>query len=188
MGPINGQQNQFPEEFHMPSRFLLAFKFTIFALVGVFWGVLGVMPLSAKNFAVPDKDPTVTLTLPDNWKTEEIEFGYSAVSPGKDVFFSVEFASVGRVDALMKTNEKWMKENGIKMVTPQKVETTINGIPATVLQFETTDENGQTTLEFIMMPGGKNRMIMLTLWGSDEERKKHGAAIDSIMSSVKAIN
>ncbi len=160
----------------------------VIAAVAAMLGFWGVAPLSAKNFAVPDKDPTVTLFIPDGWKTEEIEFGYSAVSPGKDVFFSVEFATAGKVDAMMKNNEKWMKENDIKMVKPNKVDAPINGIPATIFQFETTDANGQTTLEFIMMPGGKNRMIMLTLWGSDKERTKHGKDIDAIMSSVKAIN
>jgi hypothetical protein len=142
----------------------------------------------AKNFAVPDKNPAVTLSIPDSWKIEEIEFGYSATSPGKDVFFSVEFASAGKVDTMMKNNEKWMKENAIKMVTPKKVEAPINGIPATIFQFETTDGNGQTTLEFIMFSGGNNRMVMLTIWGSDAERTKHGKDIDAIMTSLKPIN
>ncbi len=40
----------------------------------------------SRNFAVPAKNPVITLNVPDNWKVEEIEFGFSAVSPGKDVF------------------------------------------------------------------------------------------------------
>lgn len=151
--------------------------------------LMGVLATSAhaKNFAVPDKDPAVTLSVPDNWTTEEIAYGYSAQSPGKDVFFSVEFASARDVEKMLENNETWMKENSIKKVAPKKAEIPINGIPATVFQFETTDSNGPTTVEFIMMAAGKKRMIMLTLWGSDAEREKHGKAIDSIMSSVKPI-
>jgi hypothetical protein len=151
--------------------------------------LLGVLATSAhaRNFAVPDKDPAVTITVPDNWATEEIAYGYSAQSPGKDVFFSVEYASARDVEAMLDNNEKWMKENNIKKVLPKKAEAPLNGIPATIFQFETSDDNGPTTVEFIMMSAGKNRMIMLTLWGSDEERTKHGKAIDTIMSSVKPI-
>lgn len=145
-------------------------------------------PALAKNFAVPDKDPAVVLSVPDNWTTEEITYGYSAQSPGKDVFFSVEFANANNIDKMLENNDKWMKENNIKKVPPNKVELPLNGIPATVFQYETTDDNGPTTVEFILMPAGKQRMIMLTIWGSSEERQKHGKAIDSIMSSVKPIN
>jgi hypothetical protein len=38
-----------------------------------------------------------------------------------------------------------------------------------------------------MMSAGKEGMIMLTLWGLDAQRTKHGKDIDAIMSSVKAI-
>ncbi len=149
---------------------------------------LSAFSADAKNFAIPAKNPVMTMNVPDNWKVEEIEYGFSAVSPGRDVFFSVEYATANKVDALMKNNEKWMKENKIKMVKPQQVEAPINGIPSTVFTFETTDENGPTTLDFIMMPGGDNRLVMFTLWGSSNERKKHGAAIDAMMGSIKPIN
>jgi hypothetical protein len=175
-------------EASMPKMSSFFKRTAVIALFAAAMGVASLAPLAAKNFAVPTKNPTVTLAIPDNWKTEEIEFGYSAVSPGKDVFFSVEFASVNKVETLMKNNEKWMKDNKIKMVKPTQVEAPLNGIASTIIRFETTDENGPTTLEFIMMPGGDNRVIVFTLWGSDDERKKHGAAIDAMMSSIKAIN
>ncbi len=149
---------------------------------------LATIAADAKNFAIPPKNPAMTMNIPDNWKVEEIEYGFSAVSPGRDVFFSVEYVTANKVDALMKNNEKWMKEQKIKMVKPEKIELPLNGIPSTVFSFDTTDENGPTKLEFIMMPGGDNRLVMFTLWGSETERKKHGAAIDAMMSSIKPIN
>ena len=151
--------------------------------------LLGLLATSAhaRNFAVPDKDPAVAISVPDDWEIEEITYGYAAQSPGKDVFFSIEFAGARDVGKMIDNNEKWMKENNIKAVRPLKAEAPFNGIPATIFQFQTTDDNGPTTVEFILLPAGKNRMIMLTIWGSDEEREKHGAAIDTIMSSLKAI-
>ncbi|MBF9234169.1 hypothetical protein [Microvirga alba] len=156
-------------------------------LIGAVLAGLLALPAQARNFAVPDKDPSVTLTVPDTWKVEEITYGYSAQSPGKDVFFSVEYANARDIEAMLDNNEQWMKQNKIKKVKPQKIEGPLNGIDATVFQFNTTDENGPTQVEFVLLPAGKQRMIMLTLWGSDEERAKHKNAIDAIMNSVKPI-
>jgi hypothetical protein len=157
-------------------------------LVFTAFAALTAAPALARNVAVPANDPAALLTVPDNWKFEEIEYGYSAMSPGKDVYFSVEYAGKNKVDAMMNANTAWMKENGIDAsVKAQKTEMDFGGLPGTVFTFDTKDENGPTKVDFVMLPGGKNRLIFLTLWGSAEERQKHSAEIDRIMNSVKAI-
>lgn len=150
--------------------------------------LLHFVPALAKNFAVPDKNPAITLTVPNNWKTQEIEYGYSARPPDEAIFFSVEFASARNIDKMMATNEAWMKENEIKQVKPIQAEIPINGIPSTVFQFRTTDANGPTKVDFILMPAGNERVIMITVWGNDEERETHAKALDDIFGSIKPIN
>jgi hypothetical protein len=145
-------------------------------------------PAIARNIAVPANDPAATVTVPDNWKFEEIDYGYSAMSPGKDVFFSVEYAGKDKIDAMMKNNEDWMKENGIDgSVKPTQTEMTFGGLSGTVFRFDTKDDDGPTRVDFVLLPAGKDRVIFLTLWGSTEERASHAAEIDGIMNSVKAI-
>ena len=145
-------------------------------------------PVFAKNFAVPDKDPAIIVSIPDNWDTKEVKYGYEGWSPNKDVYISIEFTAIKNVKAMMESNQKWMKNTGIKVNQPTESETNLNGISATLYKFETTYKDEPTTVDFIMLPGGKDRVVLLTLWGNDEERTKHGKAIDSILSSVKAIN
>lgn len=157
-------------------------------LAALFAVALLAMPAAAKNFAVPDKNPAITITVPDDWKTEEIAYGYSARPQDEAIFFSVEFASAREVDKMLAANEAWMKQNKIKKVAPIKAEAPLNGIPATVFQFRTSDQNGPTVVDFIMMSAGDNRMIMLTVWGSNEERETHSKALDAIFGSIKAIN
>lgn len=157
-------------------------------LFATFVAFLHVMPASAKNFAVPDKNPAITITVPDSWKTEEIEYGYSARPQDEAVFFSVEFASARNIDKMMATNEAWMKDNKIKQVKPIKTDMPINGIDSTVFQFRTTDANGPTKVDFILMPAGNERVIMITVWGNDEERETHSKALDAIFGSIKSIN
>ncbi len=62
---------------------------------------LAMAPALAKNLAVPEKDPIATVTIPDTWKMEEIDYGYSAKSPDGDVQFYFEYASQSRVDKMM---------------------------------------------------------------------------------------
>lgn len=143
---------------------------------------------NARNIAVPADDPAAIVAVPDAWKFEEIDFGYSAVSPDKDIFFSVESATKNKIDAMMKNNKAWMKENKIDgSVKPIEKEMTFGGLPGTVYRFDTKDSDGPTRVDFILLPAGKNRVIFLTLWASDKEREKHSSEIDSIMNSVKAI-
>jgi hypothetical protein len=150
--------------------------------------VLAASPTWARNIAVPDSDPAAIVTVPDSWKFNEIEYGYSAISPDKDIFFSVEHANANKIDAMMKANKAWMKENKIDgSVKPTETEMTFGGLSGTVFRFDTKDENGPTRVDFVLLTAGKNRVIFLTLWASAEERTNHASEIDSIMNSVKAI-
>ena len=143
----------------------------------------------AKNLAVPTDDPAVTLAVPNTWTMQEIDFGYSAVSPDKDVVFYVEYAAGKRVKAMTDLNKEWLKENSIKTIgEPQELELDFNGVKGSVLKFKAKDDNGPTNVNFAFIPAGKERVIMLTIWGSDEEQAKHGKDIDSILASIKPIN
>jgi len=147
------------------------------------------LPALAKNFAVPEKNPVATLAIPDTWKTEEIEFGYSAKSPDNDIFFSAEYATGARVDAMLENNSDWLKENKItSKEKPAESEINIGGLSAKMLTVNGADENGPTVVEFVFIPAGPKRLVMLTLWGSQEERKANEADIKLIESSVKPIN
>lgn len=57
-----------------------------------------------------------------------------------------------------------------------------------MFQFRTSDQNGPSVVDFIMMSAGNNRMIVLSVWGSNEERETHAKAVDAIFGSIKSIN
>lgn len=145
-------------------------------------------PAFAKNFAVPSKNPTVTVTLPDKWSTEEIEYGFQARPEDEAIFLSIESAASKQIEKMISDTNKWMRDNKIKPVEPIKAEMKINGIESTVFQFRTEDENGPTTVDLILMPAGNERVMMFTVWGNDKERETHAAALDSIFGSIKSIN
>jgi hypothetical protein len=158
-------------------------------LLGAALAAALVMPAWAKNLAVPADDPAVTLSVPNSWTMQEIDFGYSATSPEKDVAFYVEYASGKRLKAMTDLNKEWLKENSIKTIgEPQELELDFNGVKGSVLKYKAKDENGPTNVNFAFIPAGKDRVIMLTIWGSDEEQAKVGKDLDSILGSIKPIN
>ncbi|MDB5592114.1 hypothetical protein [Enterovirga sp.] len=159
---------------------ILAAAALVVALTGSAW---------AKNFAFPKDNPAATITIPDSWTTEAIDFGFAAKSPDEGVFFSVESASAARLDKMMELNVQWMKDNKIT-ATGKAVEREIelNGMKATLLSYPATDEAGETTVEFALIAAPGNRVIMLTLWASDEERAANEGEIRAIQRSIKPIN
>ena len=146
-------------------------------------------PASAHNFAVPEKNPVATLVIPDSWKIDDIDYGYSAKSSDGDVFFSVEYATGSRIEKMLDNNTDWMKENHIKAKgKPVEKQIEIGGLPAKLLHYDASDEDGDTIVDFVLIPAGEGRVIMLTLWGSEGQLKANQADIDVIKKSIKAIN
>jgi hypothetical protein len=147
------------------------------------------LPVRAATFALPPKNPTITMTLPDAWKPDEIEYGYSAISPDKDVFFSVEYTDSKHIDKMTDDNAAWMKENKI-VATAEPVKSTVDfhGLKGDLLHIVAKDENGPTNVDFVFTDAGHDRIFMFTLWASDEEMKNHAGDVDAIVKSIKPMN
>lgn len=153
-------------------------------LSGALLTALLALPAQARTLSVPEKTPVLTATVPDGWKHDTSQYGQSATSSGDDVFFAIEFADPKSLDAMKKANLAWMKEAQIKVVEPIESEGTFNGLKATVYEYVTTDANGPTYLDLVMLPV-KGGTAMLTLWGSTAERERHAKDVAAIMASVK---
>ena len=154
---------------------------------GLLIGLIGVTGAAAKNLAVPEQDPIITMTFPDNWKSKEIEHGYEAKSAGDEVYFSVKSAPMSEKDQLTSDNVKWMQSNEIEPISKQTSVLDIDGIKCGFVQIAAKDPNGPTQVDFVACPIHGDRLILMTVWGSQEDRAKVKAELDAIESSVKAI-
>src|SRR5437867_1155224 len=63
---------------------------------------------SGRTFPVPKRNPAFTISIPTSWKVDEIDFGFSALSPDKNVKFFAEYTSEENVERLLATNDAWM--------------------------------------------------------------------------------
>jgi len=138
------------------------------------------VPAMGKDYAVSKKNPAIVLTIPDSWKVESIDYGFKAASAGDDVYFYLESTPAKGVDKMMALNDEGMKEQA-------KVTEVNNPVKAKIFNFKAHDKDGPTNVSFTLIPS-KDGVIMLTLWGSDEEQRKHNAEIDKIFGSIRAAN
>jgi hypothetical protein len=151
--------------------------------------VAALVPSYAKDLTVPAKDPVASISIPDSWDIDDIDFGYAAASPDEEMKLYVEYANASRVDKMLELNDQWMKEQEITPKgKPVEEDGSIGGLPAKMLTYAATDSDGDTIVEFVLLPGGKGRLILLTLWGSKEARAENQADIQAITASIKAIN
>jgi hypothetical protein len=90
---------------------------------------------------------------------------------------------------MMDNNADWLKENDIKVkgkLVEKEIE--IGGLSAKLLHFDASDKGGDTMVDFAFIPGGDGRLIMLTLWASEEELKANQGDVEAIKKSINAIN
>lgn len=147
------------------------------------------MPAWAKNYAFPAKNPAATIAIPDSWDTEEIDFGFEAKSPDKGVMFFVESTDAKGLDKMMAANTAWMKRNKIKSKgKPIEQDFELGGMKANMVRHEAEDSEGDTIIDFVFIPTSNDRIIMMTLWGSSEERDANAKDLKSISNSIKTIN
>lgn len=144
-------------------------------------------PAWAKNFAFPESNPTATVSIPNTWKTEAVEYGFEARSPDNDVYFSVETVPAKSMNKMLDANMAWMKRNKIAVTgKPKENDVNFNGLAGKMQIFPAKDENGETQI-ILIYAESEQRLIYMTLWASEEEQKANDRDINAIMNSIKAI-
>lgn len=140
----------------------------------------------ARNLALPEKSPAVALTLPDTWEVKDIDSGIQAIPPDKAVYIYANYGDRSELDNTLKSYRDWMKKQKIVVNTPSESTMDFAGTPGRVIRYDTKGKNGgKTIVDFIVLNASRDRYVILTLWGSAQERAGDEADLTAIMASVK---
>ena len=143
------------------------------------------VPADAKDIVLPAKEPAVTATFPDAWDTSVYETEVASVSADGDIVFNIAIDSKSRLDALIKDSKAYLTKNKVKFVgKPTEQTIDYNGTPGRVQRYEATDKNGKAIIDFVTLDASRNRVVLLTVWGSQDDRETNDAALTAIMKSV----
>ena len=141
----------------------------------------------AKVFELPEANPAMTITLPNNWKPSETEHGVEATSPDGETYVAAETATAKGMNQLIDEDIAFLTKAGVVIdrSTQQTQDTTANGIKVSFLHWTGKDKDGPTGVTLGIFGLSDNLVMLLTAWSSPDGDKANGATLDGILSSVK---
>ncbi|CAO4180930.1 hypothetical protein AFFFEF_03700 [Methylorubrum extorquens] len=140
----------------------------------------------AKEIVLPEKNPAVTLTIPDDWKTEVRDTEVVSTSPDGDISFEVGFETRADRDSLVKDKVSFLRKQKVNLsIKPVEQAMDFGGTPARVQRYRTTDKYGKTIVDLVTLDASRDRALLMTIWGSEDQRQANEAALDTIMKSVR---
>ena len=142
-------------------------------------------PALAKDIVLPAKEPAVTATMPDDWDTSVYETEIASVSADGDIVVNIATDSKSRLDGLIKDSKAYLTKNKVKLIgKPTEQTIDFNGTPGQVLRYQATDKNGKAIIDFVTLDASRNRAVLVTVWGSEDDRQTNETALSAIMKSV----
>jgi len=144
-------------------------------------------PAFAKTFNLPDENTMATITIPDAWKSKEIDKGVEAQSADSEVYFAVEATTRKETDKTIDEAIEFLKEQGVTVDPASAKQTTgtINGMEGVDVTWTGKDKEGSAVISLSILMVNSNDALLLTYWGSPEGTKKYSKELGEILHSVK---
>ncbi|MEY2490473.1 MAG: hypothetical protein QOC70_2415 [Verrucomicrobiota bacterium] len=146
-------------------------------------------PAIAKTFKLPDEGSFATITIPDDWKSKEIDKGVESQSADNEVYFAVEATDAKGMDKSIEEAVSYLKGQGVTVdeKSMKQTEGKINGMDGIDVTWSGTDKEGAAVISLSILAASKDKVLLITYWASPEGTKKHAKVLGEIINSVKAI-
>lgn len=146
-------------------------------------------PALAKTFKVPDEESFASITIPDDWKSKEIDKGVESESPDSEVYFAVEASDAQGLEKTIEEAVEFLKEKGVTvdLKTQKQTEGKINGMDVIELDWKGTDKEGPAEISLSVVAVKSDKALLITYWASPEGTQKHIKALGEIINSVKGV-
>lgn len=146
-------------------------------------------PALAKTFKLPDEESFASITIPDDWKSKEIDSGVEAQSSDDEVYFYVEAMDAKGMDKAIAEAVEYLSGQGVTVdeKTMKQSEGKINGMQGVDVTWNGKDKEGAAIISLTILEAKKDKVLLLTYWGSPDGTKKHDKALGGILNSIKPI-
>jgi hypothetical protein len=146
-------------------------------------------PAIAKTFKVPDEGSFASITIPDDWKSKEIDNGVESQSADDEVYFAVEATDAKGMDKAIEEAVNYLKEQGVTVdeKTMKQSEGKINGMDGVDVTWNGKDKEGDAIISLTILAAKKEKVLLITYWASPEGTKKHDKELGAILQSIKPI-
>ena len=146
-------------------------------------------PAIAKTFKVPDEGSFASITIPDDWKSKEIDNGVESQSADDEVYFAVEATDAKGMDKAIEEAVNYLKEQGVTVdeKTMKQSEGKINGMDGVDVTWNGKDKEGDAIISLTILAAKKDKVLLITYWASPEGTKKHDKELGAILQSIKPL-
>lgn len=148
-----------------------------------------VTPTFAKTFRIPDEGSFASITIPDDWKSKEIDKGVESQSADNEVYFAVEATDSKGMDKSIEEAIQYLHEQGVTVddKSMKQSEGKVNGMDGMDVTWNGKDKEGDAIISLTILAASKDKVLLITYWASPEGTKKHDKELGAILKSVKPI-
>jgi hypothetical protein len=148
-----------------------------------------VTPTFAKTFKIPEEGSFASITIPDDWKSKEIDNGVESQSADNEVYFAVEATDAKGMDKSIEEAVKYLQEQGVTVddKTMKQSEGKVNGMEGVDISWKGKDKEGDAEISLTILIAPKDKVLLITYWASPEGTKKHDKELGAILKSVKPL-
>ena len=146
-------------------------------------------PSFAKTYKLPEEESFASITIPDDWKSKEIDSGVEAQSADDEVYFYVEATDAKGLDKAIVEAVEYLSGQGVTVddKSMKRGEGKINGMDVMEVDWKGTDKEGATEISLSVVGVTKEKALLIVYWASPEGAKKHIKTLGEIANSVKAV-
>jgi hypothetical protein len=147
-------------------------------------------PALARNFAIPAKNPVATVVLPDDWDGEVIDNGVEVTSADDEIYIAFEAVKAAKAEAALNEGLDYLKGKGVKIdeSSLKQKELTVNGMKGVEVDLTGKDKDGDAVISLMLLAASKDRLVILTYWGTPDGTKANADALNKIVQSIKPVN
>jgi hypothetical protein len=147
-----------------------------------------ITPAFSATHKIPTDDPIATIQIPDKWQSKEVGEGVEANSPDGAVYILVIPSESNKVNESMGEAMRYLRGKGgitVKSDSVKHEQGKLNGMETRKVSWEGKDMKGDVKIRFTIVSIAEKTPLLVAYWGSPKAEKKHEAALDKILRSIK---
>ena len=158
-------------------------------LLSVLLAAALIIPAFGKTFKIPDEESFASITIPDDWKSKEIDSGVESQSPDDEVYFYVEATDAKGMDKAIVEAVEYLSGQGVTVddKTMKQSEGKINGMDGVDVTWSGKDKEGAAIISLTILAASKEKVLLIAYWGSPDGTKKHDKVLGEILKSIKKV-
>lgn len=141
----------------------------------------------AGDLQIPSNRPVISVTVPDDWETNETDTGTEINSADGSVYLAIDIASPTKTGDMIDAATKFLETQGVTIdeKTQKYTEDKLNGKDIIYIGWSGTDKDGPATVGLAVLILDEKTVLVLTYWGTKGDEDKHMPEINKILDSIK---